>query len=173
MLLFLDYDGVLHPDDVFLMKDGRVELRADGSLFMWAPILVELVSDLDVQVVLSTSWVRHLGFKRALKALPEPLSSRVVGATWHSAMKLSGQGHIIWDEQSRYEQIESYLKRLPSKQSWMAIDDDVAGWPDDKRDHLVRTDPRLGLSGAGVRRELVKRLSDGFKAWLPEALKTP
>ncbi len=158
MLLFLDYDGVLHPDEVFLLSNGRVELRADGSLFMWAPTLMELISDLDVQVVLSTSWVRHLGFKRARKALPEPLSSRVVGATWHSAMKRSGPGHIIWDEQSRYEQIESYLARLPSKQSWLAIDDDTIGWPDDKRKHLVRTDPRLGLSDLRVRRELAQRL---------------
>ncbi|MGB7389415.1 MAG: HAD domain-containing protein, partial [Pseudomonas neustonica] len=70
MLLFLDYDGVLHPDEVFLLSNGRVELRADGSLFMWAPTLMELISDLDVQVVLSTSWVRYLGFKRARKALP-------------------------------------------------------------------------------------------------------
>lgn len=159
MLLFLDYDGVLHPDDVFLMKDGRVELRADGSLFMWASILVELISDLDVQVVLSTSWVRHLGFKRARKALPKQLSSKVVGATWHSAMKLSGSGHILWDQQSRYEQIDSYLRRLSSKQNWVAIDDDAAGWPDDKNEHLVLADPRLGLSDACVRRELVKRLT--------------
>lgn len=173
MLLFLDYDGVLHPDDVFLRNDGSVELRAPGDLFMWAPILVELISNLDVHIVLSTSWVRHLGFKRARKALPNQLLSRVVGATWHSAMKLSGSGHILWDEQSRYEQIHSYLNRLGSKQNWLAIDDDAVGWPDDKREHLVLTNPRLGLSDAGSGQELAQRLSESSKIMLPGVRKVP
>lgn len=38
MILFLDYDGVLHPDAAYLVK-GRPELRAEGCVFMWAPIL--------------------------------------------------------------------------------------------------------------------------------------
>ncbi len=38
MILFLDFDGVLHPDAVYLTRRG-VELRAPGELFMWAPIL--------------------------------------------------------------------------------------------------------------------------------------
>ncbi|ROZ79955.1 hypothetical protein EF096_19400 [Pseudomonas neustonica] len=173
MLLFLDYDGVLHPDDVVLRSDGSVELRALGDLFMWAPILAETISDLDLQVVLSTSWVRQLGFKRALKALPKQLASKVVGATWHSAMKLSGSGHILWDEQSRYEQIDSYLKRLTSSQKWLASDDDAAGWPDDKFDHLVLTVPSLGLSDAGVRQELALRLLENSKTVLPDDRKIP
>lgn len=44
MLLFLDFDGVLHPDAVFRRSDGRIELRADGELFMRTPRLVEALS---------------------------------------------------------------------------------------------------------------------------------
>ncbi|NKA73639.1 hypothetical protein GO285_02999 [Ralstonia solanacearum] len=36
MTLFLDYDGVLHPDEVYY-EYGKPVLRADGELFMWAP----------------------------------------------------------------------------------------------------------------------------------------
>ena len=32
MLLFLDFDGVLHPDAVYLHK-GKIELRSEGELF--------------------------------------------------------------------------------------------------------------------------------------------
>ena len=78
-------------------------------------------------------------------------------------MKLNGAGHIRWDGQTRYEQIESYLRRLPSNSNWLAIDDDSAGWPDDKREHLICTDPRIGLSDAGVGQELRKRLLKGCK----------
>lgn len=41
MILFLDFDGVLHPDAVYLRLNGEIELRAPGALFMWAPALVD------------------------------------------------------------------------------------------------------------------------------------
>lgn len=110
-LLFLDFDGVLHPDAVFLSSRG-VELRA-GALFMWAPLLVEaLAPHQDVQIVLSTSWARNLGFHRARSVLPAELQSRVIGATWHSAMGKGWPDFIPWDAQTRYEQIQAYLSRL-------------------------------------------------------------
>ena len=31
MILFLDFDGVLHPDAVYLRLNGEIELRADGQ----------------------------------------------------------------------------------------------------------------------------------------------
>ncbi|MGE6528585.1 HAD domain-containing protein [Stutzerimonas stutzeri] len=152
MLLFLDFDGVLHPDAVFRRSDGRIELRADGELFMWAPILVEALSGLaSVRIVLSTSWVRHLGFQRARKALPAELQMLVIGATWHSAMRRTDQGTIAWDEQTRYQQIATYLTQLSSAPTdWLAIDDDNRGWPDVKREHLLLTDSAHGLSSLNV-----------------------
>jgi hypothetical protein len=43
MILFLDFDGVLHPDAVYLER-GRPVLRADGELFMWAHHLVDALA---------------------------------------------------------------------------------------------------------------------------------
>ena len=42
MILFLDYDGVLHPDSAYLVR-GRPVLRATGSLFMWVEPLSSLL----------------------------------------------------------------------------------------------------------------------------------
>jgi len=62
-ILFLDFDGVLHPDAVY-MRRQRPILKAEGALFMWAPILVQILDDFPmVSLVLSTSWFRHLGHK--------------------------------------------------------------------------------------------------------------
>ena len=44
LVLFLDFDGVLHPDAVYRTRCG-LELRAPGALMMHAPILVEILSD--------------------------------------------------------------------------------------------------------------------------------
>lgn len=153
MILFLDYDGVLHPDAVYLVH-GRPVLRADGELFMWAPMLsAALERRPDLQIVLSTSWVRALGFSRARDFLPDPLRRRVIGATWHSAMGRHHEGHHRLDDNwfvraSRYEQIKRYLYRTASDAAseWVAIDDDDKGWDESDRSHLVRTGSWTGLS---------------------------
>ena len=44
MILFLDLDGVLHPDEAYLVH-GRPVLRAEGELFMWAPLLIDVLAD--------------------------------------------------------------------------------------------------------------------------------
>ena len=157
-LLFLDFDGVLHPDAVYLTSRG-VELRAAGNLFMWAPYLVEaLAPHQDVQIVLSTSWARNLGFQRARAALPAELQARVIGATWHSAMGRGWPDYIAWDDQTRYEQIRAYLSRLSTPARWIAVDDDAQGWAAADRELLIQTDPNLGLSAPETRAELAKIL---------------
>ena len=170
IVLFLDYDGVLHPDAAYLTRRGPV-LRAEGELFMWAPILVELLRPYpDVQIVLSTSWVRMLGFGRARDYLPVDLRSRVIGGTWHSAMGRHAEGshrsESTWfTESSRYEQIARFISRAGGRANhWLAIDDDAEEWADSQRLRLVETDGDTGLSSPLVQNELRAKL-----LWLREA----
>lgn len=159
MLIFLDFDGVLHPDAVYLDLSGRVELRAEGELFMWADALSAAIEPYpEANIVLSTSWVRNVGFHRARNALPANIAKKVVGATWHSAMGKCWPDSILWDTQSRFEQIASYLSRLYAPCPWIAIDDDDRGWPLEKRSNLVRTEGELGLSEERAKLELNARL---------------
>ena len=164
MILFLDYDGVLHPDAAYLVH-GRPELRAEGDLFMWAPILQDILAPYpDAQIVLSTSWVRVLGFSRARDFLPENLRRRVIGGTWHSAMGRHAEGsHKIernWFAlASRYDQIATYIQRASSHiVDWIAIDDDGVGWDPNMLDHLILTERNLGLSDAERQLALQRRL---------------
>lgn len=146
MILFLDFDGVLHPDAVYLTRHG-VELRAECKLFMWAPILEKLLAECpQIKVVLSTSWARELGFSKAKKRLPESIKTRVIGATWHSGDAAGWPDQIKWDALSRYEQIMRYCGRARVT-DWLALDDDDRGWPDDQRHHLLYCDPNTGLAG--------------------------
>jgi hypothetical protein len=157
-LLFLDYDGVLHPDAIYQTSRG-IELRAPGELFMWAPLLIKALAEhQDVQIVLSTSWARNLGFDQARRALPIALQHQVIGATWHSAMGRGWPDFIPWDAQTRWEQIEAYLSRLVEPVRWFAIDDDGQGWPSAQRERLILTDPDHGLSDPAVAAELAHKL---------------
>lgn len=161
LVLFLDFDGVLHPDATYLVR-GRPILRADGHLFMWADRLVALLAAYpDVEIVLSTSWARDLGFSRARGYLPFELQCRVVGATWHSSMSRNADGfkksETWWDNVSRYEQIKRWADRADVMR-WVAIDDQPTGWMAYDTDRLIHTDSRLGLSEAKILDELASTL---------------
>lgn len=153
MILFLDFDGVLHPDEVYL-EQGEPVLRGPGDLFMWAPLLIDALGNHpDVRVVLSTSWARHLGFAKAKGALPEPLRRRVIGATASVAVEHGGWGLSgstdWWDDATRYQQIARYVRRAGITH-WVALDDDETSWPADKRQHLILTQGDEGISAPSV-----------------------
>lgn len=91
-LLYLDFDGVLHHDSVCRHPRRGIYIDAPGdfSLFQHAQLLEEALEPYaHVQIILSTSWVRGLGFSRARRHLPLRLRSRVIGATFHTFMDAS------------------------------------------------------------------------------------
>jgi len=161
LVLFLDFDGVLHPDAVYRTRYG-LELRAPGALMMHAGILVEILSEFpSVKICLSTSWVRLLGYRRARSALPQELQERTVSGTWHSRMPrapLDG-----YDLYTRYEQIRAAVTRAGITR-WVALDDDPDhSWPaHDTR--LVRCDSTQGLSAVPTKNELRDKLAGMVKA---------
>lgn len=158
MILFLDFDGVLHPEDVYITPAGPT-LRGSGSLFMWASMLeAELRPYPDIEIVLSTSWVRHLGFSRAKKRLPDELQRRVTGSTWHSSMSKVWADQDWWDQASRYGQIMRHVSRSKLT-DWIALDDDGEGWGAAHRDRLVLTDGPAGLSSDAALSELRAKLT--------------
>ena len=160
MLLYLDYDGVLHPDAVYLDARNRVYLRGEDMLFEHATLLEALLAPYPLlKIVLSTSWVRIKGFDRACRRLPQALRERVIGATWHSRFMQDGQLLDWWvNHSSRYEQIRrDIVRRQPG--DWMALDDDERGWPSSEARHLVACDPMRGLGEWRTREAFERRLA--------------
>lgn len=151
--LFLDFDGVLHPDEVYRVGE-RIVLRMDGfSLFEWAEVLSELIAPYpELQIILSTTWVRQLGFEVARAYLPESLQRRVVGATWHETVPRG------WEKLTRYQQIQRNVA-THRHERWLAIDDDCRGWSDEHRSNIVVTDSLLGLGAASTQDELRDKLA--------------
>ncbi len=174
-VLFLDFDGVLHPSEVYRNpKTGRVYLgegMADHGahqMFEHADLLARLLdqSGVDVEIVLSTSWVRALkSFNKAKKQLPVELQKRVTGATWHS--KLEGElgyrdlysAPFTFANMSRFQQVLMHCNRnYIGQDDWVAIDDDAAGWRDEYKHNLVHTDEVLGLGKLDTQQELLHKL---------------
>ena len=159
MIIFLDYDGVLHPDEAYHSRRGVI-LRCDGhNLFEHAQLLTDLLNPYpDVKIVLSTSWVWVFGFDEARARLPKQLQAKVKGATWHSQM----EDRHMWMHYSRHSQIDSYVKRhFPT--NWIALDNDDTDWPEGKRHHLVHTDDWSGIGDAAAQNELIAKIEEKLR----------
>lgn len=140
-VLFLDYDGVLHPSEVWVDRDGRAFLDqafvdAGHALFEHADALAQVLTGIRVDVVLATSWAKAYGTDHAAAYLPPALRERVVGSVY-------GRGRIR-AERSRYQVISDFVQRCAIDR-WLAVDDDTWDWPQREREHLVAANG-LGLT---------------------------
>ena len=151
MIIFLDFDGVLHPNAVYL-RGGKPVLDGDGELFMWAPLLINALSEFSVcKIVLSTNWVHRLGFESTCDLLPVELRERVIGSTWHSVMETprynDGLTLSYWNDATRFQQIKHWTQfNKLHLNEWIAVDDDASGWHDSDSYNLVLVDGKIGLS---------------------------
>jgi len=158
-VIYCDYDHVLQGEVLRYRKPPSLRPETAGlTLFQNAPILVRLLDPYpDLKIVLSTRWVKDLGFGHARGYLPQALQQRVVGATLHKR-------HMRKDEfanLTRYEQIMADVqRRRPAR--WLSIDDDLQGWPEHALQHIVPMPLVLGLSSPAAALELQRRLAKVF-----------
>jgi len=151
LILFLDFDGVLHP--LFVPVGPRRGRAYEGPTLIHADLLSELLAPHlgDTEIVIASNWARRLSSQEICQLLPRPLSDRVTGSVWdeHATTSLS-----------RYELITGWLLRHRPNHSdrWLALDDDARGWPDSERRHLVWcAEP---INSRSIQAELLCRLGD-------------
>ena len=139
-ILFLDYDGVLHPWSVRFNEKLELTLECEDKslfLFCWAPTLESILDDVDpeshIKIVLSTTWAHRDGWKEVAKRLTPGLQSRVVDGT-------------IGYNRPRGLQTKKYVEEINiADHEWLAIDDDDYMWPTHLLNQLIETDKNLGL----------------------------
>ncbi|MDW3688515.1 HAD domain-containing protein [Cupriavidus sp. CV2] len=154
-VLYLDFDGVLHPEAVFRTSKGPWLQTPGHKLFENEGILEAALEPYpDVRIVLSTAWLLWRGgYSYAKRQLSPALQQRVIGATYH-------QRHIRRDEYvetARGVQIwQDVQRRCPD--AWLALDDDGEHWPAWCREKLVLTHPVLGIAEPSVLAELERKL---------------
>ena len=130
-VLYLDFDGILHPADVRVTPEEPLQPRVyvrgkptDEPLFRYISLLELLLYPYpDLRIVLATSWVRAFGYESSLKQLSPALQERVIGAATFPAPTRFGT--ISFDAEERG------LTR------WLALDDDHVGWPEERLHQLV------------------------------------
>lgn len=155
LILYLDFDGVLHHENcLWHPKIGAYLSAPDGYvLFQHSELLDQLLAPYpQVQIVLSTSWVFRYGCSKTAKNLRPALRSLVIGATFNSNMRhhkftaLPG-GLQVWSD---------VMKRQP--RDWLAINDADEGWPEHSLRNYVRTHKQDGINDPAVLAEFQEKL---------------
>jgi len=108
--------------------------------------------------VLSSTWCIRPGYSATLKRLPPSLRSRFIGGTYHKRVHGADPWNLsMFRATPRGVQVmDDVLRRKPRQ--WIALDDDLEGWPDTTRHHVVECHGATGLSNPEVQRELKERL---------------
>jgi hypothetical protein len=109
-VLFLDFDGVMHPYDRFTIEDNFC-IATNVDRFCWLPLLTDALADHPaVRIVVASDW-RHFCDDEKLRGFLGPLASRFAGSTGLA----SGFTRADYIQQ---------VVQLQALQYWCALDDD-------------------------------------------------
>jgi len=133
LILFLDYDGVLHPDPC----------PERGRLFENAQRLAQVLDEFpEVGIVLSTSWRNAHTESELLDPLPETLRARVLGITPKFGEFSAAAARIPYRRHAECEQW--LLTHEMADSQWWALDD-RAYWFAPYCENLIECDARSGF----------------------------
>lgn len=141
-IIFLDFDGVLHPVDYLSFKTINDELvLASDTRFCWAEYLWNLIRNFDCHLVIHSSWRNSYTLDQLRNLLPTELGRRVVAVT-------TGD--------SRHKSILAYVEEEKVK-DYIILDDAADEFPSDCVELLLCRDD-MGISSPEIQNKLTQFL---------------
>lgn len=134
-ILFLDFDGVLHPKGA-----GGAQ-----SHFVKKPLVEELLLESqfsNVHIVVSSTWREAYSLEKLRAFFSPGLRQRIVDRT--PVLDDLDSDHL------RYREVRAWLNKHPQTKIWCALDDDREGFPPSQSSNVVFTDPSQGVTGAQI-----------------------
>lgn len=134
-VLFLDFDGVLHP------TGGN----ASGAPFGRLPLLEAMLRETRcaaVRIVVSSTWREAYSLSRLRSVFAPDLRARVIDVT--PTLDDYDGAYARWHE------IRAWLALHPEVERYAALDDMVSGFPVEQHRHVAFTDGSTGLREADL-----------------------
>jgi len=149
-ILFLDFDGVLHPVGGVPAKQRLARL----------PLLEDLLREpalREVGIVISSTWRVAYSMAQLRSVFAPDIRMRVFDRT----PQLDS-----FVPHARHAEISTWLALHPEVRHWIAVDDDVRGFPGAAHGHTVFTAADTGLCAAdiGLLRTRLLQAADGAAA---------
>ena len=129
-ILFLDFDGVLHPN-----------LCSENQRFDRVPLLEAALARREVRIVISSSWRFHYPYRSLVARFPAALRPLFAGCT----------GDPFVGEHARYHEIRHWLGANAPTAHWRALDDAAFEFPE-RCPQLIRCDGAVGVTPAEISR---------------------
>ena len=146
-ILFLDFDGVTHPDPCDKER-----------LFESLPLIESVLHRFpDVRVVLSTTWRQNHPIEELRGLFSDAIASRVIGGTPTISDYDRDWYPVALSERPRQREIEAWLHQNRTlAHSWVAIDD-RPHWFNTECPNLLVTDRATGFteSSAGQLQQMI------------------
>lgn len=145
MILFVDFDGVLHSIDSrnFEYFGNALVVSDNPDLFQWVPLLWQIIEPHPVEIVVHSSW-RHLYPADELIArFPVTMQSRIAGIT---------------EGRDRHQSIQDYVCKNDVKR-FAVLDDDPDAFPENWP-NLILCDSQRGINDADVLAKLRQFVAD-------------
>jgi hypothetical protein len=136
-VVFLDFDGVTHPDPI------------SGRLFMQLPLIEGVLREYGrVPIVLSTTWRENHSLEVLREKFSADFSLRVLDATPVLDRSLRSSHPALISQSSRQAEVEAWLyKNLNMAHAWIAIDD-RGHWFEPGCRNLLITNRHTGFTSA-------------------------
>lgn len=131
LILFLDFDGVLHPV-------GGAEPRRRMEKLPLLETLLREPASADVGVVISSTWRLLYNTAQLRSGFAPDVREHVIDCT----PELEEHRTPF----RRHEEIAAWLAAHPQVRGWVALDDDVRGFPPDAYARTVFTQSAVGLA---------------------------
>ncbi len=120
--LYLDFDGVLHPNAV-----------TKGQLFSLMPTLTPILINSEVRIVISSSWRHYESFEYSKSLFPPQVRDLVIGCT----------EDVKVDKWHRWYEIKQHVEKYGIDE-WMALDDSAEMFPL-HCENLILCDGSMGI----------------------------
>ncbi|MFM0390389.1 HAD domain-containing protein [Paraburkholderia phytofirmans] len=152
MVIYLNFDGVLHPDHVMYGEGCTPSVVTTGHAALeHVGLLAELLEPYsEIQIVLNTWWTFYLGLDACVEMLPPPLANRVDDAT-------IGYASSYNSPPCRAIEMERHIARH-RQGCFIILDHNNARYRPELLPHLLLLDPNDGLGALAARRSVARRL---------------
>ena len=148
--LFLDFDGVLHPNSstrFFHLQLPVAQCIAQGRMFRYLPILHDILREhRDVRIFVHSTWRKHTGDAK-LRALLGPfVSDWFAGSTPRDLSRYESIQFVIdYHKLTDYRILDDWSSEFPAGLPELVLCDSESGLYDEP----VREQLRLWLEGGG------------------------
>lgn len=135
VVLFLDFDGVLHP------RGGATA----GKRFSKIPLLESLLREPGLEhvvIVIASTWREAYSLKSLTSVFSDDIRPRIIDTTPILNEFVS--------DYLRYREIREWLSSHPEVSRWAALDDAVGDFPQNNLSNVVFTNPDIGLEEFGI-----------------------